>query len=286
MGKVLITGAPGNVGTEVVRELRHIDGVDMRIAAFDAVLAQQILGDDLDIVPFNFLDSRTYAAAFDGVTHMFLVRPPQIANIARDMAPALQAAAEAGVQHIVFLSIQGVEKQRVVPHYKIETVLRDLGIDWTFLRCGFFMQNLSTTHRAEIADRGEIDIPVGNALTAFIDVRDIAAVAARTLTEAGHENQAYTLTGSETVDYHMVAAVLADVLGRPIRYNNPSILGFFWRQLKVDKRFGYAFVVTMLYTITRFGNAAKMSPDAAQLLGRPPITFRQFVEDHRDVWKG
>ncbi len=281
-GAILVTGAPGNVGTAVVGGLKG--RADVRVAAFDPARAQAELGPGLEYVPFDFLKPETFGAAFEGVEKMFLVRPPALANVRRDIAPAVHAAVRAGVRHIVFLSLQGVERNRVVPHYKIEQLIRETGADWTFLRASFFMQNLSTTHRAEIAERGEIALPVGRARTSFIDARDIGAVAARVLLEPGHEQRAYTLTGAAALEYQEVAAIMASVLGRPVRYTDPSVPAFILQQTAGGRALGYTLVMAALYTITRFGNASVVTTEARHLLGRDPIPFRQFVEDHRACW--
>jgi uncharacterized protein YbjT (DUF2867 family) len=282
--KILITGAPGNVGTEVVRQCQEQD-VPCRVGARNIERARHTLSDDLDIVQFDFTDPKTYRQTFHGIERMFLVRPPALANVQRDIAPAVHAAIGAGVSHIVFLSLQGVEKNRVVPHRKIEDMLRGSGVICTFLRAGFFMQNLSTTHRDEIRHENIIAVPVGKAQTSFIDTRDIAAVAVRALTESGHENKAYTLTGSEALSYYTVADILSSVLQRPIQYTNPSIFTFIRRQLARGQPLGFALVVTALYTITRFGKAKHVSADVEKLLGRKPIPFRQFAEDYAEVWQ-
>jgi uncharacterized protein YbjT (DUF2867 family) len=281
--EILITGAPGNVGTPVVKTLQRM-GVDCRVGAFDVGIARAALGPAVELVPFDFLDSSTYAAALSGIRRLFLVRPPALSQVQKQIAPALHAAAAAGVKQVVFLSLQGVEHNRFVPHYKIEKLLQTLGIGYTFLRASFFMQNLSTTHRQEIAERGEIALPVGRAQTSFIDTRDIAAVAAQVLTEDGHDQRAYTLTGAAALDYFEVARIMSEVLGRPIRYTHSSALAFFRRQIAGGTSAGFALVMTGLYTITRFGSARQVTPDVEQLLHRPPISFRQFVEDHRAVW--
>lgn len=281
---ILVTGAPGNVGTPVVRALQDT-GVPVRVGAFDVALAHQQVGDDAEVVYFNFLDPATYQPTFSGIERMFLVRPPALANVQAQIAPALRAAVDAGVRHIVFLSIQGVEKNRMVPHHKIEQLILELAVTYTFLRAGFFMQNLSTTHRQEIAERGEIAVPVGKARTSFIDTRDIGAVAAAALAETGHENRVYTLTGREALDYYQVAAIMSELLDRPISYTNPSPVRFFLRQIAGGSKPGYALVVTALYTITRFGHAETVTHDVAAVLGRTPIPFRQFVADYRAVWQ-
>jgi uncharacterized protein YbjT (DUF2867 family) len=280
---ILVTGAPGNVGTEVVRQLVQ-QGIPLRVGAYDVEHARETFGDDVEIVRFDFLDPATYRATFAGVERMFLVRPPALSNVQRDIAPAVWAAVGAGVQQIVFLSIQGVEQNRVVPHYKIEQLILETGVDYTFLRASFFMQNLTTTHREEIRTRNEIALPVGDAKTSFIDARDIAAVAARALSEDGHANQKYTLTGPDALDYHAVAQVLTRTLNRPIHYTRPSVFSFVRQQMAAGRPLMMTLVMTALYTITRFGNARQVTDDVAAILGRAPITFEQFAADHKAVW--
>jgi len=279
---ILVTGALGNVGKEAIWGLKG--KASFRAAVRRIEEARTALGDDVELVKFDFLKPETFAAAFDGIETVFLVRPPALSNVKRDIAPAIHTAAQAGVKRMVFLSIQGVEHNPIVPHYKIEAAVRESGMAWTFLRASFFMQNLSTTHRQEIASSGEIVLPVGRAKTSFIDVRDIAAVAVKTLTEAGQENHAYTLTGGEALDYYEVAEIMSDVLGRHIRYANPSVLSFVQRQTAAGRPLGYTLVMTALYTITRLGNAAQVTWDTQALLGRAPITMRQFVADYRACW--
>ncbi|MEH0842906.1 NAD(P)H-binding protein [Micromonospora sp. CPCC 205711] len=105
---------------------------------------------------FSFTDPGTWDAAFTGVDRMFLMRPPQVDNAKRDMLPALERARQLGVRRMVLLSLQGAEKNPVVPHHALEKWLRASGLEWTFVRAAFFMQNLSTTHAADIRDRDQI----------------------------------------------------------------------------------------------------------------------------------
>lgn len=283
MASILVTGATGNVGEEVVKALQARD-MTFRVGVRNVERVQDTFGNDVDVVRFDFLDESSFSKAFDGIDALFLVRPPQLANVEKEIIPALDAAIKAGVKHMVFLSLQGVENNKVTPHYKIEQYLLQADVDYTFLRAGFFMQNLSTTHQKEIRERDEIAVPVGKALTSFIDVRDIAAVAVEALTDRKHRNQSYTLTGSEALSYYQVADILSEALGRTIRYTNPSPFRFFFAQQRLAG-IGYAFVVTMLYTITRFGNASEVSDDVKAILAREPISFRTFVWDYRDYWR-
>ncbi len=271
------------MGSEVFERLMAL-GAPVVAGAFNVAKARMQLGADAVIVPFDFKQPETFAAAFDGVEKMFLVRPPAIADVKKDIAPALAAAKSAGVKHVVFLSLLGVERNRVVPHRAIEKALRESGMTWTFLRASFFMQNLSTTHRDDIRERGDVFVPAGKGKTSFIDVRDIADVAVKALTEPGHENKAYPLTGDVALNYYDVAREMTEVLGKPVRYSNPSPRNFGKEMRRRGMPLPFILVMNGLYTVCRLGGAAQVTPDAELLLGRKPIALRQFVEDYQETW--
>ncbi len=279
---ILVTGATGNVGSEVIKILRG-QGVSLRAAVTSTASAQRLpMGVDWEI--FDFTNPATYAATFANVKAIFLMRPPHLSNIERDMKPAIDAAIAAGVERVVFLSLLGAEKNTIVPHAKVEALLRSAPVSSTLLRAGFFMQNLSTTHLDDIRDHDDLFVPAGQGKTAFIDVRDIAAVAAKTLTEAGHEDRSYALTGSAAYDYAQVAGMMSEELGRPIRYSNPSLPRFMWRMWRRGHPPGYVAVVSAIYTTTRFGMAKTITADTTELLNRDPIPLRQFIRDYAPVW--
>jgi len=283
MKPILVTGATGNVGREIVK-LLHSAGNPVRAAVVSAQDAQR-LSAPVPWTIFDFTDPTTYEATFVGVEKMFLMRPPHITNIQRDMQPAITYAGQVGVKHIVFLSLLGAEKNSFVPHAKVEKLLLAGPTPYTLLRCGFFMQNLSTTHRQDIQEDGDIFIPAGKGKTAFIDVRDIAAAAAKILTEPGHEQKAYPLTGSTAFDYHEVASLMSQVLGRTIIYSNPSLVRFIWRFWRRGYPLSYVGVIAAIYTTTRLGMAQTVTPHTRELLGREPISLEQFICDHAEMWQ-
>ncbi|MBG1243288.1 SDR family oxidoreductase [Nostoc sp. NZL] len=282
MLKILVTGATGNVGQEVLRLLLSHD-CNVCAAVRNPKSAKQILGSNIQSVPFDFNNPDTFAHAFEKVNKLFLVRPPALANVRKQIAPALNAAKLAGVEHIVFLSILGAERNPFVPHSKIERYIEQLGIPATFLRGSFFMQNLNTTHREDIKTRGELLMPAGNGKTSFIDVRDIAAVAVRTLIQDGHQSRAYALTGAEALTYYEVADIFTSVLGKRVRYN-PNALKFI-RQMRLSGLpMDFVLVMVAIYTTARLGLAGNITSDTEQLLNRSPLTIRQYVEDYRQCW--
>jgi uncharacterized protein YbjT (DUF2867 family) len=280
---ILVIGALGNVGAEVVKQILERGG-NVRAVDIDIKKLRERFGDSVESVLFDFTDSTTYAATFKDVKKMFYMRPPHLTNIERDMNPSMDAAKKAGVTHVVFLSLIGIENAKYVPHYKVETYLHKIKMQTTFLRCSFFMQNLNTTHRKEIKERNEIFVPVGNAKTSFIDARDIGAVAALALTEEGHAGKNYDLTGNEALDYWQATKMMSEVLGREIVYRNPNPFHFLVETVCKGTPFMFALVQMGLYTSTRFGMAENVTNEVENLTGRKPILFMQYVIDFRDNW--
>jgi len=282
---ILVTGATGNVGREVVRLLSDLD-YPVTAAVRNPIEALKSFGSNVRCVSFDFTNPETFTNAFAGINKLFLVRPPAIADIHK-ITPALNAAKRSGVEEIVFLSIIGADKNRIVPHYAIERAIEQLNIPSVFLRCSFFMQNLNTTHREDIRLRDRLFMPAGNGRTSFIDVRDIAAVAVKILTESKGElpiDCAYDLTGATALTYAEVANTFTTVLGRPIQYTNPSIPIFIWQMLRQGFPLQFVLVMVGIYTTARFRLADMVTTDVQQLLGRSPISIDRYVEDYRECW--
>lgn len=180
----------------------------------------------------------------------------------------------------IFPSRIGIERAGFLPHYKVEKYLGQLDVQTTFLSCSFFMQKLSTTHRAEIKEHNEIFVPVGRGKTGFIDVRDIAAVATRVLTE----DKNYALTGSRALDYWEAATILSKTLGKEIKYGNPNPLSSGLKSVQRGIPFRFAIIMTGLYLSTRFGMAKAVTDDVEQLTGKHPISFERYTQDFKNVW--
>lgn len=282
MGKILVTGASGNVGSEVARLLAEA-GHPVRAAARDAERLRATLP-GVDVAVLDFRRPETYAAALRDVDRLFLVRPPAISDTRRYVDPFVDAARDAGTQRVAFLSLLGAEKNPVLPHRRIERHLEASGLSYTFLRASFFMQNLSTVNRAEIRKRGVLVVPAGRGRTGFVDARDLAAVAAKALTEPGHENRAYPLTGGEALDYFEVTNVLSEVLGRRVVYARPGVPEFVRAARARGLPWGLVAVMVGIYTTARLGLADTVTDDLARILNRPPTTLREFASDLRETW--
>ena len=283
MGKILITGATGNVGGELIKICSR-ENVEAVAAVTNLTKLTARFASGIEPCEFDFTRPETYASAMQGVSKVFLLRPPAISNVRRDIFPFLEYCRRARLEQIVFLSLLGAEKLSFTPHRKIELEISRFDIPYTFLRPSFFMQNFATTHRDEIKSDGEIFVPAGKGRTSFVDARDVALAAFLSLSGAQHLNKSYELTGNEALSYYEVAEILSDVLKKPIAYRNPSLLSFIWRSWRKHKNPSFVLVMAVIYTTARFGQAGSITEELPKLLGRKSISFRQFAEDYKDRW--
>lgn len=284
---VLVTGASGNVGRLVVPLLLGA-GVPVRSAVGSLERSTDPpAGPALSSIRLNFTEPATWDAAYDGVRTMFLLRPPQLGRPRTQMVPSLRRAEALGVQHVVLLSLQGAERNPVVPHAVLESWLRSSGMTWTFIRAAFFMQNLTTVHRDDIRERGEVVVPAGSGATAFVDAADVAAVAAAALLNpAVHRNVAWTPTGPRALRYDEVAAILSDVLHRPVSYTKPSPVRYARHARRtLGLPWGMVAVTTAIYSAARLGLADGITDDVRRVLNRPPVDFETFARREAESWQ-
>jgi uncharacterized protein YbjT (DUF2867 family) len=279
MSRVLVTGATGRVGSGVVAELTDAP-VAVRVASRSPERAREQFGDCPEYVEFDLARPETWGRALDGVSALFLLVPP--ATGVDPVREFVDAAGRVGVEHVVVLSVLGAEKLPVLPHRRVERHLEGAAPTYTFLRAAYFMQNLSGIHRREIVTREELFVPAGDGELGFLDARDVSAVAARALTEAGHENAAYDLTGPAALDFREVAAVFSSVLDRPIPYADPSRLTFARRMYARGVPLSMVAFMLAEYQVTRLGLSGRTTDTVARLLGREPTPMREFVADYRE----
>lgn len=282
MDKIFITGYSGNVGSAVANYLS-----ENKIQYTAGVRSPQKYNKDLENVEFrkfDLEDQTTYKEALEGLDKIFLVRPPQITDVKGVFKPFIDYCKDIKIEHIVFLSLLGVEKNPFPPHHKIEKLIIESEINYTFIRPSFFMQNLIEPHASEIRDENKIYIPSGKAKISFIDTEDIGEIIGRVLTEKDHMNKSYTLTGSEAVDYEYVAKVMSDILKRKITYANPGLLEFRKHMIKKGRDKIFVNVMTVLYLTTKLGMANKVTTSAEVILKRKPRSISEFIEKNKNIW--
>jgi len=215
---ILITGATGNTGPDIVKAVLS-RGERVRVLARNPEKAARLLGDEVEIARGDLADPQSIEAAMEEVDRTFLASAPAPDQVALQ-SNVISAAKSAGVRHIVKLSAGSADAKsdRMFSkwHGATEDELKRSGIAWTILRPTFFMQNMLAL--AGMIKGGAIYQPTGSGKAAFVDVRDIAEVAASALTEKGHESKTYEITGPETLSYADVARIFSKVLGREVKH--------------------------------------------------------------------
>jgi uncharacterized protein YbjT (DUF2867 family) len=282
---IIVTGAGGTVGREVVAKLRETD-TPFRACFNSASKADEARAAGIDAAVLDFARPESLAPAIAGGTTLFLLSPSGRTELELN---ALAAARRAGIRWIVKLSAWGApgEGYRFARgHHAIEREIEQSGLAFTFLRPNGFMQNSLTAYAPTVRKEGAFYAPAGDARVSFIDVRDIGRVAATVLSGSGHEGKAYGLSGPEAPTHAEIAEKLSSTLGKAVRYVNlPDdaylrVLGA--SGLDADT----ARAIVDLYGYYRRGEAAAVLPDVEQITGRSPITFECFIHDHLAAFGG
>lgn len=282
---ILLTGPTGNVGKAVLQALsRDPAGIKVTAALRDPDRLPDELKDQVRrAVSFDFRAPDTFAPALEGMDGLFLVRPPQISQAKKYFEPLIAAAREAGVKHVVFLSVQGAEQNSFIPHHQIERIILESGLDHTFLRPAYFMQNFLTTLHRDLVEKDRIFLPAGDAKFTLIDVRDVGRTGAEVLRHpAVHRNRAYDLTNEELLNFGEMAGQLSEALGRRIDYQSPNLLRFFLTKKKEGLPVPMILVMIMLHYLPRLSGPPGRSREVERITGRAPFTFQQFIADHRN----
>ena len=286
MIKILITGATGNVGKEVIKSLQNIDHQLNIYAGVRNLNEDRIILSNYNVklLLFDFTDFKTYNMALEGCDILFLLRPPQISEVEKYFKPIIETCKENKVKHIVFLSVQGVEKSKIIPHHKIEKLIVESKISYTFLRPAYFMQNFTTTLRNDLVNKNQIYLPAGKARFTLIDVRDIGSVSAAILTKSSqHINKSYELTCKEKLTFLDMARVLSAILETDIQYKSPNLINFFLTKRKEKMPTMLILVMMMLHYFPRFQQEPEITEWVAKILNRQPTTFAQFVADNKKL---
>lgn len=285
---ILVTGATGNVGIEVIRTLSAIDhqheifaGVrNIKEAASTLAPYPNIRCSD-----FDFDKRADFKFFLKGMDVLFLLRPPHISNVTKYFKPLIEVAQNLKLKHIVFLSVQGVEKSSIIPHHKIEKLIEQSCISFSFLRAAYFMQNFSTILRKDIIEKDRIYLPAGKVKFNLIDVKDVGEVAAKILINPqNHKNKAYDLTNYEQIDFQSICMQLSKGIGRKIEFVSPNLMAFFIQKRMEGMATPFILVMIMLHYLPRFQKNLSTSDWTEKFLGRQPTTFEEFVEREKSEW--
>jgi len=280
---ILVTGANGNIGSAVVPDLLG-RGVPVRVLVRDTAKAQKAFGDRVEIIEGDLSDTASVQSALDGVEKVFL-NTPSLDGFIDLQRPLIDAAAQAGVAHLVRISVMGADLTSPISyargHAALDAHLASTDLPWTVLAPSGYFQNLLSS--AESIRQGAIYGSAGDGAVGFIDTRDIAEVAAAILTDDGHQGQTHVLTGGQAITYSEIAAAFQSELGHDVAYVDvpPEAFGENLRGFGLPD--SQVTDILALFEVFKAGYATTVTPDVAQLLGRQPRTIADFVHDYRAV---
>jgi uncharacterized protein YbjT (DUF2867 family) len=273
---VLVTGATGNVGRNVV-DLLLAAGVPVRATSRNPAS----LPAGVDAHAADLTEPKTFEAALDGVDKVFLFPSPQ------GVHGVVTAAKAAGVRHIVLLSsiaVQQADSSHPIArmHITVENAVADSGIAWTFVRPGAFATNTLRWAPA-VKDNGGVRLPYAQGHISPIHEGDIAAVAATALLNDGHEGEAYALSGPESITQARQVELIGQAIGRPLwvedltgddaRVELATWFGAFGTPELIDGMLG-------LFK-SQVGRPAEVLDTVERVTGTPARTFAQWAVDHK-----
>lgn len=284
MERVLVIGAPGNVAREVIRHLQN-KKAEVVVALRNPGQAKALDTSGMPTTTLDYTRPDTMQQALTGVDRIFLGTPARYHEAVERSATIVKTAKEAGVKQIVFCSVLRAEESNVSAHRIVEQTVQGSGIPYAILRTNLYMQFFDAVYGDYIKKEAAICVPAGKAKTSFIDLRDLAAVAATVLTEPGYEDRILTLTGARALGHDEVAMILSDVLGKEITYTEPSSHEFAAAMKRAGFSRDFVEVLVLLYYIVQQGWTEQVATDATTILRRPLIPFEQYAREYAWAWK-
>lgn len=287
MANILVTGATGTIGSNLVEKLAAAN-VPARALVRTHEKAEQIKQLGLETALGDLEKPETLRAALDRIEKVFLLSAPEERQ-AELQSNLIEAAKSVGVRHIVKLSaigvgsgLESISLGRL--HRQTEEELERSGIAYTHLRPNGFMQN-SFMFAKTIKTQNAFYAPLGDARVSYVDARDVSSVAFTTLTEDGHENRAYEITGPEALSYYDMAREFSTALGKEVKYVDVPMDAARGAMLGLGMQEWLVNALTELFNFYGEGRADKVTNVVRKVTGKEPITFSQFVRDYAQAFK-
>ena len=277
---IVLTGATGNTGQVIAEKLKR-RGVPFVAMARSEKSRAKLAASDIDVVPGDFDDPPSMVGALEGAEKAYLVCTPDQLLVPRETA-FIAVAKQAGIRHIVKCSayLAGVDAEtgNLRSHGIIERALVDSGLDYTIIRPHGFMQTITLMSWGMVQKAGVMTFPGGNGGLPLVDVRDVAAVGVKALTEPGHAGKVYDVTGPESLTFYQMAEILERVLGRPVTYLPGSEAPFKLMLLLMGVTATPREHTIKAMRMVRDHRVEKVHPTLEEL-GIQPTTYEQFVRD-------
>jgi NAD(P)H dehydrogenase (quinone) len=279
---ILVTGATGGLGHETIDFLlTTTPAAEIAALVRDVSKATDLAQRGVDVRPADYFDYPALVKAFRGVEKVLLVSAVAFTDRVQQHRNVIDAAREAGVKYLFYTSIQRssdfVMPQVTESDLATEAYLKASGLVYTILRNGYYFEGLGYLIGSEVPE-AEIRVPAGEGKIAFIKRTELAAATAALLTSEGHDNQEYTLTGSQAYSFHDVARELSALVGRPIAYHSSEPAPYIAQKVAAGFPDFVATFFAQWSDAARHGMLAGTDDTVARLLGRPPTSLREYLK--------
>jgi uncharacterized protein YbjT (DUF2867 family) len=268
---ILVLGATGKTGSRVATRLQQL-GIPVRAGHRSATL------------PFDWQNSTTWQPALQGVKKLYLSFQPDLAvpGAIDTVERFCRQAVKSGVQKIVLLSGRGEDEAR-----QAEDVVKNSGVDWTVLRASWFMQNFSESFILDDLLNGQVYLPPGEIPEPFIDAEDIADAAVAALTQLGHSNTLYELSGPRLMTFAQAIGEIALASGREIHYQQVPVADYVGYLREAQLPAEMVTLLEYLFSTVLDGRNASVTEGIQQSLGRAPRDFSAYIADtlNSGVWQ-
>ena len=289
MKRILILGATGNIGVEVIRFLYETITTNQIVAGvrnLDKAKEIFINYPKLEYVDFDFENPDTFEKSLKGIDRVFLLRPPHISDVDTIIRPFITKMKELNIEEIIFLSVQGAEKSKVIPHNKIERLIIEFQLNYIFIRPSYFMQNLTTTLIEDIKTKRSVCLPAGRAKFNWIDVGNIGEAGAILLNRfEEYKNHAFEITGLENAGFEKVISLINEVIQNPIQYINMNPFKFYGMKKREGMEPGMIVVMILLHFLPGFQKEPMISDFYERLNGKKPTDLKTFIDREKSKFE-
>jgi uncharacterized protein YbjT (DUF2867 family) len=281
---ILVTGSPGNIGTPLAQQLLE-QGRKIRLMVRNPKKEDQVVADlrsrGAEVAQGDFSDPASLPPCFTGVESAFLL-VPVAQETAEWKGDFIRAANQNGVARIVNLSVSGASSNSPVAlfrwHWEAEQTLEASGLAWTHLQPTDLARYNIRSNLPTVQAQGAFYSTIGEGKVAMVDEEDVAEVAAKILTEDGHEGKKYVLTGPRALSYPDVADALAKKLGKSVKYIDIDPAQAKQAMIGVGMPDWVADFVNDLRELEKSGGASGPTQDIQKLLGRPPRALEASID--------
>lgn len=284
--RILITGATGQVGNKTIEFLKNNNQVEIIAAVRNTEKARQFKRKGIDTVLFDFDDELTHAEALKNVDRVLIVTGYTV-DMLRQSKVFLDSAKIAGVKHVVHLGACGPDNTTVAHwawHQLVEKYIESAGFSFTHLRPETFMQNLLSYGGKQVVKEGIFNQYVENATKSWVDVEDVAQVAALSLLHPDiHAGKTYRL-GYDAKSYDDIAEMLTKLIKKPFQYQPQSPEVFLKSMQEAGADMAYMHCVYDHYKRYAAGTipgADETFDNFPQITGNEPVTWEAFIKKHK-----